>query len=115
HGCSASMMLRPQPCSEAGLLQARLSVQNNALTALDATWYFSSQSETIHCENCSCLRHAECQITHFHSAITPVVVSPGHSQVVPLRPEFIRPQDGQAKQACELNAATRWRPANAER
>ena len=29
--------------------------------------------------------------------ITPVVVSPGHAQVVPLRPEFSTPQDGQAE------------------
>ena len=26
----------------------------------------------------------------------------------PLPPEFVQPQDGQAKQDCELNAATRW-------
>jgi hypothetical protein len=37
-----------------------------------------------------------------------VLVSPGHSQVVPLRPAFIRPQDGQVKQDCEINAAKRW-------
>jgi hypothetical protein len=33
--------------------------------------------------------------------------------VVPLRPEFIRPQDGQAKQDCEINAAKRWLAAHA--
>ena len=37
-------------------------------------------------------------------------VSPGHAQVVPLRPEFITPQDGQVKQDCEINAAKRWLP-----
>jgi hypothetical protein len=100
---------------EAGLLAAMRAVQNTRLIALDATWYFSSQSQNIHCENCSCLRHAEGQLTHYHSAITPVIVSPGHSQVVPLRPEFIRPQDGQVKQDCEINAAKRWLAAHAER
>ncbi len=35
------------------------------------------------------------------------------SQVVPLRPEFIRPQDGQVKQDCEINAAKRWLAAHA--
>jgi hypothetical protein len=52
---------------------------------------------------------------HFHSAITPVIVSPGHRQVVPLRPEFITPQDGQVKQDCEINAAKRWLAAHAAR
>jgi hypothetical protein len=37
-----------------------------------------------------------------------VIVSPSHSLVVPLRPEFIRPQDGTEKQDCEINAAKRW-------
>jgi hypothetical protein len=100
---------------ETGLLAAMRAVQNTRLIALDATWYFSSQSKNIHCENCSCLRHAEGQLTHYHSAITPVIVSPGHSQVVPLRPEFIGPQDGQVKQDCEINAAKRWLAAHAER
>ena len=93
---------------ENGLLPAMRAFKNTRLIAVDATWYFSSQSKNIHCPNCSCLRHAEGQTTHFHSAITPVIVSPGHAQVVPLRPEFITPQDGQVKQDCEINAAKRW-------
>src|SRR5258708_36181538 len=75
---------------------------------------FSCQSKNIHCPNCSSVRHAEGHTTHFHSAITPVIVSPNHSQVVPLRPEFITPQDGQVKQDCELNAAKRWLAAHAQ-
>lgn len=43
-----------------------------------------------------------------------IAFSPGHSQVVPLRPEFITPQDGQAKQDCEIAAAKRWLAAHAE-
>ncbi len=100
---------------QAGLQQAMRAVHGTQLIALDATWYFSSQSQHIHCPNCSCLRHAEGQITHFHSAITPVIVSPSHSQVVPLRPEFITPQDGQVKQDCEIAAAKRWLAAYAQR
>lgn len=100
---------------QAGLLEAMRAVQNTRLIALDATWYFSSQSHTIHCSNCSCLQHAVGRTTHFHSAITPVIVSPRHRQVVPLRPEFITPQDGQVKQDCEINAAKRWLAAYAER
>jgi hypothetical protein len=104
-----------QGFSDAGLLEAMRAVEQTRLIALDGTWYFSSQAKNVHCPNCSCLRHAEGQITHFHSAITPVVVSPGHSQVVPLRPEFITPQDGHDKQDCEINAAKRWLAAHAQR
>lgn len=101
--------------AQTDLLEAMRAVQRTRLIALDATGYFSSPSQTICCPNCSCLRHAEGQTTHFHSAITPVIVSPGHSQVVPLRPEFITPQDGQLKQDCEINAAKRWLAAHAGR
>lgn len=104
-----------QAFEEAGLMQAMRTVNDTRLIALDATWYFSSQSKNVHCPNCSCLKHTEGTTTHFHSAITPVIVSPGQPQVVPLRPEFIVPQDGQAKQDCEINAAKRWLCAHAER
>ena len=100
---------------QTGLLAAMRAVGGTRLIALDATWYFSSQSKNIHCPHCSCQRHADGSVTHYHSAITPVIVSPGHRQVVPLRPEFITPQDGQVKQDCEINAAKRWLAAHAER
>jgi len=44
-----------------------------------------------------------------------VIVSPGHQQVVSLRPEFIPPPDGAVKQDCEINAAKRWLTAHAAR
>lgn len=104
-----------QAFDQEGLLQAMRAVHDTRLIALDATWYFSSQSKNIHCSNCSCLQHTDGTTTHFHSAITPVIVSPSHGQVVPLRPEFIVPQDGQVKQDCEINAAKRWLAAHAQR
>jgi hypothetical protein len=91
------------------------AVQATRLIALDGTWYFSSSSKNIHCQNCSHIKHANGQLTHYHSAITLVIVSPGHSLVVPLRPEFIVPQDGHVKQDCEIAAAKRWLGANAQR
>jgi hypothetical protein len=100
---------------QTGGLETMRAVGHTRLIALDATWYFFSQSKNIHCPHCSCIRHTDGQTTHFHSAITPVILSPGHSRVVPLRPEFITPQDGQAKQDCEINAAKRWLAAHAER
>jgi hypothetical protein len=100
---------------QAGLLAEMRAVQRTRLIALDATWYFSSQSKNVCCPNCSCIEPADGKTTHFHSAITPVIVSPGHRQVVPLRPEFITPQAGQVKQDCEINAANRWLSAHAAR
>jgi hypothetical protein len=100
---------------EQGLLETMRAVGHTRLIALDGTWYFSSQSKNVHCRNCSAIHHADGHTTHYHSAITPVIVSPGHSQVVPLRPEFITPQDGQAKQDCEIAAAKRWLSAHAAR
>jgi len=100
---------------QTGVLEKMRAVGGTRLIALDATWYFSSQSQNICCPNCSCIRHSDGKTTHFHSAITPVIVSPGHSHVVPLRPEFITPQDGHAKQDCEIAAAKRWLAAHAER
>jgi hypothetical protein len=97
-----------QAFDQTGVLEAMRAVGHTRLIALDGTWYFSSSSKAIHCKNCSSMEHANGQVTHFHSAITPVIVSPGHAQVVPLRPEFITPQDGHAKQDCEIAAAKRW-------
>src|SRR2546425_6892635 len=45
--------------------------------------------------------------TLFRSAITPVVVCPGRSQVIALPPEYIMPQDGHDKQDCEQVAGKR--------
>jgi hypothetical protein len=104
-----------QSFDEIGVLESMRAVGRTRLIALDATWYFSSSSKNIHCPNCSRIEHANGQLTHYHSAITPVIVSPGHAQVVPLRPEFIVPQDGQVKQDCEIAAAKRWLAAHAQR
>ncbi len=76
------------------------------LIALDGTQYFDSQK--LHCENCSSRTHKNGSVTHFHSAILPVIVAPGQSQVISLAPEFITPQDGHEKQDCEIAAAKRW-------
>jgi len=76
------------------------------LICLDGTQYFSSKK--IHCQNCSTRQHKEGSTTYTHSVVTPVVVTPGRSQVIPLEPEFILPQDGHDKQDCEAVAGQRW-------
>ena len=93
---------------ERGVLDDFCGVDGTRLIALDGTWYFSSKSRNIHCPRCSSLDHKNGEVTHFHSAITPVIVGPGQPYAIPLRPEFIVPQDGHKKQDCEINASKRW-------
>jgi hypothetical protein len=76
------------------------------LVSLDGTTYFSSQ--TIHCPNCLTRQLTNGQTLYYHPAITPVLVCPGRSEVIALPPEYIMPQDGQAKQDCEQGAGKRW-------
>jgi hypothetical protein len=96
---------------QAGHLESWRVLQDTVLIALDGTWYHSSQK--IHCPNCSCLEHHSGDKTYYHSAVTPVLVAPGHDQAIPLRPEFITPQDGHTKQDCEIAASKRWLEKNA--
>ena len=76
------------------------------LVSLDGTQYFSSNA--LHCQNCLTRQLSNGQTLYYHTAITPVVVCPGHSQVIALAPEYIMPQDGHAKQDCEQAAGKRW-------
>ncbi len=76
------------------------------LIALDGTPYFDSHKLNYKC--CSSRTHKNGAVTYFHSAILPVIVAPGQSQVISLAPEFITPQDGHQKQDCEVAAAKRW-------
>src|SRR5918997_1730851 len=91
---------------QAGVVDSYRAVSNSVLLTLDGTRYFCSQK--IHCPYCSTQHHANGSVTYFHSVLTPVVVKPGCDKVIPLAPEFVRPQDGQAKQDGEINAAKRW-------
>lgn len=98
---------------EHGILQGFRGVHDSTLIALDGTWYHASQK--IHCPCCSTREHKSGEITYYHSAVTPVIVAPGHSEVIALRPQFITPQDGHTKQDCEIAAAKRWLDQNATR
>lgn len=92
--------------NQAGVIDAYRSVQQTLLIARDGIEYFSSPA--IHCPHCSTRTQTHGHVTYFHTALTPVLVKPGMERVIPLAPEFVRPQDGAAKQDCELNAAKRW-------
>lgn len=76
------------------------------LVALDGTQYFSSTA--LHCHNCLTRQLSNGQTLYYHAAITPVIVCPGHAQVIALAPEYIMPQDGHDKQDCEHAAGKRW-------
>lgn len=91
---------------EQGRLEAFRAFGGQHLIAFDGTQHHGSQK--IHCEQCSVKKHADGHKSYSHTALTPVLVCPGQSQVIPLEPEFILPQDGHDKQDCESAAARRW-------
>ncbi len=89
-----------------GYLKSYECLGGHLLVALDGSEYFSS--EKLHCPNCSHRTHSNGVVSYFHRAIFPVIVAPGHENVLPLAPEFISPQDGNKKQDSEQAAAKRW-------
>jgi len=92
--------------NRAGVIDSYRHINDSLLIAYDGTDYFSSQK--IHCPNCSTQVHANGETTYRHIAVTPVIVKPGESKIIPLMPEFVSPQDGSVKQDCEINASKRW-------
>jgi hypothetical protein len=91
---------------QAGELEQFRVLEGQLLVSMDGTSYFSSKA--IHCPNCQHRTTATGETTYYHTAITPVIVAPGRSQVLSLAPEYIVPQDGHDKQDCERMAAKRW-------
>jgi len=55
-------------------------LDHQVLVALDGTQYFSSQA--LHCQHCLTRRLSNGQTLYYHTAITPVIVCPGHAQVI---------------------------------
>jgi len=82
------------------------------LVAMDGPNYFSSK--TMHCHNCLTRQLSNGHTRSYHPAITPVIVCPGRSDVIALPPEYIMPQDGEAKQDCEQQAGKRWLSKHAQ-
>lgn len=91
---------------ERGRLQPLRCLDGRVLVALDGSEHFCSRK--IHCAHCSARRRADGDIEYFHSFVGATLVAPGHATVLPLPPEFVRPQDGVSKQDCEQTAARRW-------
>jgi hypothetical protein len=91
---------------EQGHLDGHRSVGGTYLVAMDGTDFHSS--ENISCPCCTQAKHKDGSVRYRHIAVTPVIVAPGQDKVVALPPEFVTPQDGHAKQDCELAASGRW-------
>ncbi|XCN75268.1 MAG: ISNCY family transposase [Candidatus Electrothrix aestuarii] len=90
----------------AGYLDRYRVLDDYLLVPIDGTEFF--RSSKIHCENCSVTRNSNGTVSYSHKVLTPVVAAPDNNKVIALEPEFVTPQDGSAKQDCELNAAKRW-------
>jgi len=91
---------------DGGALERYRVLGGRTLVALDGTDFHSS--EKISCPGCLVARHRDGRTVFSHKAVTPAIVAPGVRQAVPLRPEFVAPQDGEEKQDCEIKASKRW-------
>ena len=89
-----------------GHLEPFRVLNGQLLISLDGTGYFASK--VIHCAKCQHQTNQKGETTYYHTAITPVIVAPGRSEVISLAPEYIVPQDGHDKQDCERMAVKRW-------
>ena len=76
-----------------GALDRLRRLDGRLLIALDGTECFTSCS--IGCRNCSQRKLAGGRTQNFHAVPGAGIVAPGTSRLLPLPPEFIRPQDGQ--------------------
>ena len=76
------------------------------MIALDGSEHFCSRK--ISCPHCSTRRRSDGATEFFHSFVGAAVVAPGQAGAFALPPEFIRSQDGAAKQDCEPLAARCW-------
>lgn len=81
-------------------------LDGRTLIALDGSEYYCSKK--LFCPSCSKRKRSDGTEDYFHSFLGATIVRPGDQKVFCLPPEFIRPQDGDSKQDCELKAARRW-------
>lgn len=85
---------------------ARNVLGGRTLIALDGSEYFCSKS--INCPACSKRMRNDGVEEFFHAFLGATIVTPASKMVFSLPPEFVSPQDGEAKQDCEWRAACRW-------
>ena len=90
-----------------GALRHHRRLDDRTLIAIDGSEYFNSYS--IGCKNCPARKRSNGRTENCHAFLGAFIVAPGQPAALPLPPEIIRPQDGAAKQDCEINAGLRWR------
>jgi len=92
------------------VLESYRYLDEGYLVALDGTGYFSS--DTIHCSSCMEKHHEHADgtttISYHHQMLGAVILHPDKPEVIPLAPEPINKQDGETKNDCERNAASRF-------
>ncbi len=89
-----------------GALANFRGLNDQLLIAMDGTQYYAST--TMHGKNCLTRQTSAGPTLYYHTAITPVIVCPGRTEVIALAPEYLMPQDGHDKQDCERAAGKRW-------
>ena len=89
-----------------GALRHARRLGDRTLIALDGSEYFNSCS--IGCRNCLTRKRSNGKTENYHAFLGAFIVAPNQQTALPLPPEIIRPQDGAAKQDCEINAGLRW-------
>jgi hypothetical protein len=88
------------------ILEDYVFLEGCYLLALDGSEYFTSGK--IHCDHCMTRTHKNGTVSYYHQMLGAAIVHPDFGEVIPLMPEPIQRQDGQAKNDCERNAARRW-------
>ena len=76
-------------------LEPMAFLDGHYLVALDGTGYFSSKQ--IHCASCLHKVHRNGSITYYHQMLGAAIIHPDVREVIPLMPEPIVQQDGDAK------------------
>lgn len=94
-----------QAAEKVGLFKQYEYFDGRLLISIDGTGHFSSSA--IACPHCCVKNHRNDRKEYYHQLLGSVVVHPDYRTVIPLAPEPITKEDGQAKNDCERNAAKR--------
>jgi len=81
-------------------------MNGHVLVSVDGTGHFSSNK--VSCPQCCRKQHSNGTTTFYHQMLGACIVHPEKRNVIPLCPEAIVNQDGNAKNDCERNACQRF-------
>ena len=87
-------------------LEAYEYIDGRVLITIDGTGLFASSK--VSCPHCCMKKHANDTKSYYHQMLGACVVHPARKNVIPLCPEVIVNQDGNAKNDCERNATKRF-------